>query len=147
MRDFLCRQISGSRFVTLYQGSEKEPLKAVKFGGDYEAAPGMASGGGGMVSTAEDYFRFASMLANGGELNGVRIISPESVALMSSNHLAPNLLTGEFGIGIHTMRAGFGYGYNCAVIFDPAMAGLSDGKGRIFLGWGGGDVVLGRSDE
>jgi CubicO group peptidase (beta-lactamase class C family) len=124
-----------SRFVTLYQGSEKEPLKAVRFGGDYEAAPGMASGGGGMVSTAEDYYRFASMLANGGELNGVRIISPESVALMSANHLAPHLLTGEFGIGIHTMRAGFGYGYNCAVVFDPAMAGLSDGKGEFF--WDG----------
>ena len=123
------------RFVTLYQGAEKEPLKAVKVGGDYDAEPGMPSGGGGMVSTAEDYFRFASMLANGGELNGVRIISPESVALMSSNHLAPNLLTGEFGIGSHTMRAGFGYGYNCAVVFDPPMAGLSDGKGEFF--WDG----------
>jgi CubicO group peptidase (beta-lactamase class C family) len=123
------------RFVTLYQGSEKEPLKAVKVGGPYDAAPGMPSGGGGMVSTAEDYYRFASMLANGGELNGVRIISPESVMLMSSNHLAPHLLTGEFGIGIHTMRVGFGYGYNCAVVFDPAAAGLSDGKGEYF--WDG----------
>src|ERR1700722_20064960 len=101
-----------ARFVTLYQGAEKEPLKTARVGGDYDGAPGMPSGGGGMVSTAEDYFRFASMLANGGELNGVRIISPESVALMSANHLAPNLLTGEFGIGTHVMRAGFGYGYN-----------------------------------
>jgi CubicO group peptidase (beta-lactamase class C family) len=124
-----------ARFVTLYQGSEKEPLKAVKVGGEYDAAPGMPSGGGGMVSTAEDYYRFASMLANGGELNGVRIISPESVTLMTANHLAPHLLTGEFGIGSHTMRAGFGYGYNCAVVFDPPMAGLSDGKGE-FL-WDG----------
>jgi CubicO group peptidase (beta-lactamase class C family) len=121
------------RFVTLYQGMEKEPLKAVKFGGDYDAAPGMPSGGGRMVSTAEDYYRFASMLANGGELNGVRIISPASVALMSANHLAPHLLTGEFGIGPHTMRAGFGYGYNCAVVFDPPTAGLSDGRGEFFL--------------
>jgi len=123
------------RFVTLYQGAANEPLKPAAVGGKYDQAPGMPSGGGGMVSTAEDYFRFASMLANGGELNGVRIISPESVALMSSNHLAPNLLTGEFGIGMHVMRAGFGYGYNCAVIFDPAMAGFSDGKGEYF--WDG----------
>jgi len=123
------------RFVTLYQGAANEPLKPATVGGKYDQAPGMPSGGGGMVSTAEDYFRFASMLANGGELNGVRIISPESVALMSSNHLAPNLLTGEFGIGMHVMRAGFGYGYNCAVIFDPAMAGFSDGKGEYF--WDG----------
>jgi len=88
-----------------------------------------------MVSTGEDYYRFASMLANGGELNGVRIISPTSVALMSSNHLAPHLLTGEFGIGPHTMRPGFGYGYNCAVVFDPPTAGMSDGKGEFF--WDG----------
>jgi CubicO group peptidase (beta-lactamase class C family) len=123
------------RFVTLYQGAANEPLKPATVGGKYDQPPGMPSGGGGMVSTAEDYFRFASMLANGGELNGVRIISPESVAMMSANHLAPNLLTGEFGIGMHVMRAGFGYGYNCAVIFDPAMAGFSDGKGEYF--WDG----------
>ena len=123
-----------ARFVTLYQGAEKEPLKTARVGGDYDGAPGMASGGGGMVSTAEDYYRFASMLANGGELNGVRIISPESVTLMSSNHLAAHLLNGEFGIGIHTMRSGFGYGYNCAVVFDPPAAGLPDGKGGIFFG-------------
>jgi len=125
-----------ARFVTLYRGMNKEPLKAVKDDADYDAAtPQMASGGGGMVSTAEDYYRFASMLANGGELNGVRIISPASVALMSANHLAPHLLTGEFGIGPHTMRAGFGYGYNCAVVFDPPAAGLPDGKGEYF--WDG----------
>ena len=124
-----------ARFVTLYSGTGKEPLKPSKARFDYESQPGMPSGGGGMVSTAEDYFRFASMLANGGELNGVRIISPASVTLMSSNHLAPHLLTGEFGIGSQTMRAGFGYGYNCAVLFDPATAGMSDGKGEFF--WDG----------
>jgi CubicO group peptidase (beta-lactamase class C family) len=123
------------RFVTLYQGAEKEPLKPSNARFDYTAQPGMPSGGGGMVSTAEDYYRFASMLANGGELNGVRIISPESVTLMSSNHLAAHLLNGEFGIGIHTMRSGFGYGYNCAVVFDPPAAGLPDGKGEFF--WDG----------
>jgi CubicO group peptidase (beta-lactamase class C family) len=123
------------RFVTLYQGAANEPLKPMNGRFNYESQPGMPSGGGGMVSTAEDYFRFASMLANGGELNGVRIISPESVKLMSSNHLAPNLLTGEFGIGMHVMRQGYGYGYNCAVMFDPPMAGFPDGKGEYF--WDG----------
>jgi CubicO group peptidase (beta-lactamase class C family) len=80
------------------------------------------SGGGGSVSTAEDYYRFATMLANGGELNGVRLLAPSSVQLMSTNHLAPQLLTGEFGIGVHVMRPGFGYGYNCAVEYDPQLA-------------------------
>src|SRR3984885_8257640 len=122
-------------FGALYRGGAGEPLKPMNPRVNYESQPVMPSGGGGMVSTAEDYYRFASMLANGGELNGVRIISSESVKLMSSNHVAPNLLTGEFGIGMHTMRAGFGYGYDCAVVFDPPMAGLLDGKGEFF--WDG----------
>jgi len=102
---------------------------------DYTTQPGAPSGGGGMVSTAEDYYRFAQMLANGGELGGVRILSPETVKLMTSNHLPASLLTGEWGIGEHIMRPGFGYGYNCAVVFDPPEANLPDGKGTFF--WDG----------
>jgi CubicO group peptidase (beta-lactamase class C family) len=102
---------------------------------DYAEEPGLASGGGGLVSTAEDYYRFAQMLANGGELNGVRILSPETVKLMTSNHLPQELMTGKFGGGMHVMRPGFGYGYNCAVITDPGEANLPDGKGTFF--WDG----------
>jgi CubicO group peptidase (beta-lactamase class C family) len=102
---------------------------------DYTTQPTAPSGGGGMVSTAEDYYRFAQMLANGGELGGVRILSPATVKLMTSNHLPANLLTGEFGIGQHVMRPGFGYGYDCAVVFDPPEANLPDGKGTFF--WDG----------
>jgi CubicO group peptidase (beta-lactamase class C family) len=54
---------------------------------------------------------------------------------MSTNHLAPHLLTGEFGIGLQNMRPGFGYGYNCAVVFDPGEANLPEGKGTFF--WDG----------
>jgi CubicO group peptidase (beta-lactamase class C family) len=127
-----------TRFVTMYRGNEKGemvPSESAGIGGDYSSQPAMASGGGGSVSTAEDYYRFATMLANGGELNGVRILAPSSVRLMSSNHLAANLLTGEFSIGPHVMRPGFGYGYNCAVEFDPATANLPDGRGTFF--WDG----------
>ena len=95
----------------------------------------MASGGGGMVSTAEDYYRFASMLARRGELEGVRVLAPPTVKLMSSNHLPEKLLTGEFGIGSQQMRQGFGYGYNCAVVYDPPAANLPEGKGTFF--WDG----------
>ncbi len=102
---------------------------------DYATQPTAPSGGGGLVSTAEDYYRFAQMLANGGELGGVRILAPSSVKLMTSNHLPAELLNGKFGIGIHIMRPGFGYGYNCAVIFDPPEANLPDGKGTFF--WDG----------
>jgi CubicO group peptidase (beta-lactamase class C family) len=124
------------RFVTIYRSNEKgEVIPAPGFGGEYAERPGMPSGGGGMVTTAEDYFRFAEMLAGGGELNGVRILSPAAVQLMSTNHLAANLLTGEFGIGAQMMRPGLGYGYDCAVEYDPAEANLPDGRGTFF--WDG----------
>jgi CubicO group peptidase (beta-lactamase class C family) len=95
----------------------------------------MPSGGGGLTSTAEDYYRFAQMLANGGVLDGARVLAPATVKLMTTNHLGENLLTGQFGIGQHVMRPGFGYGFNCAVVFDPPEAGLPVGKGTFF--WDG----------
>jgi CubicO group peptidase (beta-lactamase class C family) len=102
---------------------------------DYTAQPTLPSGGGGLVSSAEDYYHFAQMLGNGGEFEGKRILAPATVHLMASNHLPANLLTGEFGIGQHIMRPGFGYGFNCAVVFDPPEANLPDGKGTFF--WDG----------
>jgi CubicO group peptidase (beta-lactamase class C family) len=102
---------------------------------DYAEQPTAPSGGGGLVSTAEDYYRFAQMLLNGGELGGVRILAPATVKLMTSNHLPVALLTGQFGIGMHIMRPGFGYGYDCAVVYDPPEANLPDGKGTFF--WDG----------
>ena len=128
-----------SRFATMYRGDEKGQMIAESpgrgFGGEYDKAPGMPSGGGGLVTTAGDYYRFAQMLGNNGQLNGVRVLSPASVRLMSANHLPPQLLTGEFGIGRQVMRPGFGYGYNCAVVYDPPLANLPDGKGTFF--WDG----------
>jgi CubicO group peptidase (beta-lactamase class C family) len=128
-----------SRFATVYHVQPDGSLSASGAENvnrrDFAHQPSLPSGGGGQVSTAEDYFRFAEMLAHHGELDGHRIISPASVHLMSSNHLAPNLLTGEFSIGAQRMRPGFGYGYNCAVVFDPPMANLPEGKGTFF--WDG----------
>jgi len=58
---------------------------------DVTKRPNFLSGGGGMVSTATDYARFCQMLANGGELDGVRILSPSTIALMTSDHLPPGV--------------------------------------------------------
>ena len=129
-----------SRFSTLYQtGENGEIIPADRGPGgsssEYASEPTMPSGGGGMVSTTEDYYRFAQMLANGGELAGVRILAPATVKLMTSNHLSADLLRGGFGIGLQQMRPGFGYGYNCAVVFDPPEADLPEGKGTFF--WDG----------
>jgi CubicO group peptidase (beta-lactamase class C family) len=120
-----------SRFATLYVNDDQGKMKPEDgkgFGGTYSEQPTLPSGGGGMVSTAEDYYRFAQMLADGGELDGKRILAPASVKLMTSNHLSPAQLTGEYGIGLQQMRPGFGYGYNCAVEYDPQTANLPDGK-------------------
>ena len=126
-----------SRFVTAYTMAPNWQLTPVPPSpdGNYEKQPAMPSGGGGLVSTAEDYYRFAQMLVNGGALNGTRILAPATVKLMTSNHLAPSLLTGEFGIGLQIMRPGLGYGYNCAVEYDPPLANLPDGKGTFY--WDG----------
>ncbi len=127
-----------NRFATLYRANDKGELVtdgANGLGGAYAEPPRMPSGGGGMVSTAEDYLRFAQMLDNAGELNGVRVVSPAAVHLMASNHLAANLLTGEFGIGSLKMRPGFGWGYDCAVEFNPPEIDLPDGQGT--FSWGG----------
>jgi CubicO group peptidase (beta-lactamase class C family) len=122
------------RFATSYHYDAKLDQLAADPAG-YTEQPTAPSGGGGLVSTAEDYYRFAQMLANGGELGGVRILSPATVKLMTSNHVPAAVLTGEWGIGQHIMRPGFGYGYDCAVVFDPAEANLPDGKGTFF--WDG----------
>jgi CubicO group peptidase (beta-lactamase class C family) len=127
-----------SRFVTVYHRDANGQLVpgVVRVGDrNYETQPTMPSGGGGLVSTAADYYRFAQMLANGGELDGKRILAPATVKLMTSNHLVPALLTGQWGIGSQIMRPGLGYGYNCAVEFDPPMANLAGGAGTFY--WDG----------
>jgi len=121
-----------TRFATLYNGDKDGNRVAVPDDGTYHAQPGMPSGGGGLVSTAQDYRRFAQMLLNKGELDGVRILSPASVALMSANHLPPSLMTGEYSIATQTIRPGLGYGYDCAVYTDPLLADDPTGKGTFF---------------
>ncbi len=59
--------------------------------GDATARPNFLSGGGGMVSTASDYARFGQMLLNGGQLDGVRVLSPSTIAYMTSDQLPPDV--------------------------------------------------------
>jgi len=59
--------------------------------GEYLTKPAFFSGGGGLVSTAMDYMRFSQMLLNGGELDGVRILEPETVELMHTNQLPASI--------------------------------------------------------
>ncbi len=128
-----------SRFATLYENDGHDGVQPDTTNGsgmgDFLSPPTRPSGGGGLVSTAEDYYRFAQMLGNSGQLDGVRILAPSSVRLMDTNHLSPSLITGGFHVGSQNFRPGFGYGYNCAVLYDPQEADLPDGKNTFF--WDG----------
>lgn len=83
-------------------------------------------GGGGLLSTMDDYLRFAQMLQNGGELDGRRILSEESVALMMRNHL-PAALTPLSSPPM--MDEGYGYGLGGAVLVDSSRATLPGAEG------------------
>lgn len=86
----------------------------------------------GLWSTATDYARFAQMLLNGGELDGVRILGHKTVELMSRNHLPPGIAQGgQPG----TMEPGTGYGLGVSVTLDPAAAGNLGSAGA--FGWSG----------
>ena len=96
---------------------------------EYDRPPALASGGGGLISTAGDYARFAQRLLNGGELAGVRIVSPEALKLQMSNHLSDEIMEGGFGIGHQQIRPGYGHGFDGAVFTDPTKAGIPVRKG------------------
>ena len=84
------------------------------------------SGGGGLASTAEDYFQFAQMLLNGGQLNGKRFLSPRSVEMMASV-IAPDTLPGR--------PAGEAYGLSVRVVNNPAARNTFLSQGS--FGWSG----------
>lgn len=89
------------------------------------------SGGGGLWSTAEDYAQFAQMLANGGELNGKRLLSPRTIDLMATNHV------GELysGAGAGNRVQGMGFGLSMEVVLDPIRANRRTSLGS--FGWDG----------
>ncbi len=93
----------------------------------------LESGGGGLVSSTHDYARFLQMLVNEGELDGVRILSPESVRIMRTNSLRDELLMG--GGPNRAGAPGTGFGVDFAVIFDPAAANSPQGPGTYY--WSG----------
>jgi CubicO group peptidase (beta-lactamase class C family) len=96
------------------------------------------SGGGGLVSTAADYLRFAEMLRRGGALDGHRILGPRTVAYMTRNHLpdgkdlASLATPSSFS---ETRYEGVGFGLGVYVVVDPVRAQVPSSAGE--YGWGG----------
>jgi CubicO group peptidase (beta-lactamase class C family) len=104
------------RLATVYALKDGKIARATdpKYGqGHYVEGPRVAyAGGAGLLSTARDYGRFLQMLLNGGEIEGVRLLSPKTVELMTVNHVGSLYADGNFGFGLgfeiveHLGRAG-----------------------------------------
>jgi CubicO group peptidase (beta-lactamase class C family) len=130
--DFFVPTRKMARLATLYRHSKTRgltPAEQPLFGKDAGRIPKIASGGGGLYSTIDDYARFAQMLLGQGELGGARILSSEAVATMTANHISEEIMAGGFGVGHQPIRPGFGYGFNGAVFTDPTLAGSKVGRG------------------
>ena len=130
------------RFATLYGYTENDPLAQLERN---ETSPYISSisgipvrlhsGGGGLTSTAADYLRFARMMLNRGELDGRRILQPETVALMTRNHLPAKLLPIAFNGVARGPYKGYGFGLGYCVTIDPADTAAAGSLGD--FGWGG----------
>ncbi len=124
-----------SRFCTLYGKTPDSDFGVLDLPESSEYLPPVAanSGGSGLVSTTADYLQFAQCILNKGELNGVRLLGPRTVALMICNHLPAALLPISFE-GVEPML-GMGFGLGFGVMLDTAQTGMMGSVGD--HGWGG----------
>lgn len=125
-----------SRVAAIYSYDKaKAGLVAEPMDPEISKMPGLPSGGGGLYSTADDYFHFAQMVANGGEFNGRRYLKKTTVDMMHTNVLSDAVLNGENGIGQARFSPAQGFGYDFAVVLDPDAAKRQVGKGSYWW-WG-----------
>ncbi len=110
------------RFTSTYYSTDKG-LVLIESGADsYMLNPDITPrGGGGLVSTAADYLRFAQMVANGGVLDGVRILAPTTVRTMTMNHLPPG----------RESNPGEGHGIGFGIDLDIARKGVLGNNGTL----------------
>src|SRR5215468_441775 len=103
---------------------------------DATQKPKLMSGGGGMVSTAPDYLRFAEMLRHGGVLDNTRLLSPATIALMTSNALKPGIEYGPLILPFWDTRPspamGQGFGLGFAVRTDAGQNPLPGSIGSFY---------------
>ncbi|MFN0053322.1 MAG: serine hydrolase domain-containing protein [Planctomycetales bacterium] len=131
---FAVRDADLPRFTTNYRQGNDGKLQPIDSPGTspYRQPPQFLSGGGGLVSTASDYVRFCRMLQNRGELEGVRLLRPESVGAMTVNQLVGPAYPISIG---KDRRDGVGFGLGFSVIVEriPGAEYVPIGE----YGWGG----------
>jgi CubicO group peptidase (beta-lactamase class C family) len=134
---FHVRPDNKHRLVDVYQPAPEGGLSCISNDLGFDFRPSADLGGSGLVGTAADYLRFARMLLNSGELEGVRILESDIFKLLVTNHLGP-----EFGErplrampqGLYAER-GVGHGYCGVVIEDPVARGIAGSPGE--YSWAG----------
>lgn len=127
------------RLTTNYVRTRSERLQAIDRPRAHRhcVAPPFLSGGGGLLSTLDDYLRFARMLLGGGELDGARVIGAKTLEFAGRNHLPSGLSLNEMGQDSFAEVAmeGMGFGLGFSVVLDPAANGSVGSPGA--LSWGG----------
>jgi CubicO group peptidase (beta-lactamase class C family) len=149
---FYARPDDLPRLAALYgRGLDGKASRMDGLGAAAQKEPVMLSGGGGLVSTAADYHRFMQMLlprdaSPAGELEGVRLLSPRTVAYMTRNHLPGNKDLATFGrpLNAESPQAGTGFGLGFAVVIDPVPGKVVCSQGE--LSWGGAASTAFRLD-
>jgi CubicO group peptidase (beta-lactamase class C family) len=130
---------AADRLAAAYGASPDGPLAPAQpiDGSAALRSPRVWSGGGGLVGTARDYLRFAEMLRRGGELEGVRLLSPRTLAYMTANHLPGGADLEQFGrrLFAETTFDGVGFGLGVSVLIDPVAGKVLTSAGE--FGWGG----------
>jgi CubicO group peptidase (beta-lactamase class C family) len=129
----------GENLAALYvaQPGTRKAIRHDAFGAVGHGPPDCLSGGGGLVSTGADYHRFTQFLLRRGELDGMRLLSPRTVALMTSNHLPGDVDLEAYGRPLFAEMPfnGFGFGLGFSVLKDVVKAKTLSSAGE--FAWGG----------
>jgi len=137
--DFYVPEDKSHRLTSNYEITKDKGMRLIDPSetSHYLKKPGLYSGGGGLLSTVQDYFKFGQMLLNGGKYEGVHILGRKTVDLMTRNHLPGNVdLTAMVQTTFaETAFDGVGYGLGVSVMLDPAKAQILGSKGE--FSWGG----------
>ena len=135
--DFYVPEAKHDRLATNYIFDRNGALMVYDdaVGSRFLAPRSMASGGGGLVSTAADYLRFCRLILNKGELDGVRLLGRKTVDLMTMNHLPGDLAAMGQPRFSESSYTGIGFGLGFSVMLDPARAQILGTPGEI--AWGG----------
>ena len=112
-------------------------MKLVESGAEsrYGRAVSTFSGGGGLLSTTADFYRFCEMLRRGGELDGARLLGRKTIEFMTRNHLPGDLTSMGQPQFTEYRLDGVGFGLGFAVMLDPARAQMMTSPGEYT--WGG----------